>query len=511
MASSAIEKFAGGAPLVNKNSDERGDISTPIIEMTPTFPPLESTYGNRAKYDEHYIAMEDGPNDDSDQPQAHEDVISISSSVLTAEGLADPLGFFIICFVVLIGDMNRGVLFPVMWPLVQELGGNSVWLGYAVGAFSFGRIIASPGLGKWSIERGYTKTLLLSTSIMFIGCLFFAQVHRIGSLLFLVFSQITMGIGSATLGVTRAYVAEITATRQRTTYIAWLTAVQYGGFTVTPFFGSLFMYLLQDRKYELGLITIDKYSAPAYFMSFLCIITFVFLITGFRERCRSKPEQKKKSKTIMQRDDAANTITWFGLTTYNAALIGCMLLNVSTKGSIGAFETMGISYAQSHFGLSAATAGTIVSMNGVIGVFSLLSMGCIGRVLTDVQMIIGGITVCALGIIGFSPLHSVEDGAENAVWKYVVGILMIYGVGYPIGHTAVIGLFSKVVGRRPQGTLQGWFASAGSLARILFPIMSGYIAYYDDISTVFVVLFVNLVISNCFVAMSARTLEALSI
>ena len=67
-----------------------------------------------------------------------------------------------------------------------------------------------------------------------------------------------------------------------------------------------------------------------------------------------------------------------------------------------------------------------------------------------------------------------------------------------------------VVGRRPQGTLQGWFASAGSLARILFPVMSGYIAQYDDITTVFIVLFVVLVLSNIFVAMSARTLEALS-
>ena len=45
------------------------------------------------------------------------------------------------------------------------------------------------------------------------------------------FYQTVLGVGSATLGVTRAYVAEVTATRQRTTYIAWLTAVQYGGFT----------------------------------------------------------------------------------------------------------------------------------------------------------------------------------------------------------------------------------------------------------------------------------------
>ena len=273
-------------------------------------------------------------------------------------------------------------------------------------------------------------------------------------------------------------------------------------------------------------------------MATLSIATLFLLMTGFRARYRAKPAPKqKKSKSVMERDEVGNRITWFGLTTYNAALIGCMLLNVSTKGSIGSFETMGISFAESHFGLSPAMAGIIVSINGIIGVYMLLSMSYLGRLLTDVQMIIGGITVCALGIIGFAPLHSVEDGADNALWRYVVGIFMIYGIGYPIGHTAVIGLFSKgkhncciiyfqrkmihdsdnafcscaVVGRRPQGTLQGWFASAGSLARILFPIMSGYIARYDDITTLFIVLFVNLVISTCFVAFSARTLAALSV
>jgi len=214
------------------STPEGGDnnkIDFPVVNATPSFPPADSTYGNRAKIEDGaYVQMEDGDHqyhNHSGYPQ------SITSTIKTAEGLADPEGFWIICSVVLIGDMNRGVLFPIMWPLVEELGGNKVWLGYAVGAFSFGRIIASPSLGKWSIEKGYSTTLVTSTSIMLFGCLLFAQVYSIGSLYFLVASQIILGIGSATLGVTRAYVAEITATRQRTTYIAALTAVQYGGFT----------------------------------------------------------------------------------------------------------------------------------------------------------------------------------------------------------------------------------------------------------------------------------------
>lgn len=495
-------------PDGSRGNDAADDM--PAVGAAPTFPPADSTYGNRAKIEDGaYVQMEDGH--DSNQPRHSHYPQSIASSVMTAEGLADPSGFWIICSVVLIGDMNRGVLFPIMWPLVQELGGNSVWLGYAVGAFSFGRIIASPSLGKWSIEKGYSKTLVTSTTIMLFGCILFAQVYRVGSLVFLVVSQIILGVGSATLGVTRAYVAEITATRQRTTYIAALTAVQYGGFTVTPIFGALFSYFLEDKRYEVGFFVFDQYSAAAYFMASLCVISLFLLLTGFQARYRAKPKAKgKKSSRGMERDEVANRVTWFGITVYNAALLGCMLLNVSTKGSIGSFETMGISFAQSHFDLQPAVAGLIVSVCGMVGVSSLLSMGFLGKFLTDIQMVLGGIAVCAIGIISFATLESVEDGADNSIVHYIIGILLIYGIGYPIGHTAVIGLFSKVVGRRPQGTLQGWFASAGSLARILFPVMSGYIVQYDDITTVFIVLFVVLVISNVFVAMSARTLTALS-
>lgn len=52
----------------------------------------------------------------------------------------------------------------------------------------------------------------------------------------------------------------------------------------------------------------------------------------------------------------------------------------------------------------------------------------------------------------------------------------MYATGYPVGHTAVIGMFSKVLGKRPQGYLMGWFGSAGSLARVLFPILGGHVA-----------------------------------
>lgn len=494
-------------------TEQRGsNTKQPVVDLAPSFPPLSSTYTN-TKSDEdgqHYVKMEDGDADQIGKSNAGH-THTIASSVMTAEGLADPTGFLVICCVCLIGDMNRGVVFPIMWPLVEELGGNTVWLGYAVGAFSFGRIIASPCLGRWSITWGYSNTLILSTSLTLVACLLFAQTYSVGSLYYLVFTQITLGIGSATLGVTRAYVADITATRERTSYIGLITAVQYGGFTVTPLFGALFMYILQDNRYQFGFLFFDQYSAAAYFMALLSAGTLALVITKFQNRNRSKPiSSSRSSSRFSERDEVANQTFLGCMTVYDAALLGCMLLNIATKGSIGSFETLGISFAESHFNLEPEIAGIIVSFNGLIGVIALLSMGQLGRIFTDIQMIFGGIAVCALGIISFSMLQSVEDGATNATWRYFVGILMIYGIGYPIGHTALIGIFSKIVGRQPQGTLQGWFAAAGSLARILFPIMSGYITQYDDITTVFKVLFGILFISNVFVAVNRRTLSALA-
>lgn len=52
------------------------------------------------------------------------------------------------------------------------------------------------------------------------------------------------------------------------------------------------------------------------------------------------------------------------------------MLNVSTKGSIGCFETLGISIAgaDSQFAISSTIAGTVVATCGTVGVFALAAI-----------------------------------------------------------------------------------------------------------------------------------------
>jgi len=448
---------------------------------------------------------------DSDDEDNKSIAESILSSVATADGIHDTVGFYIVCLVILVGETSRGVFFPTMWPLVESLGGSTVTLGYSVAAFSFGRILMTPVFGSWSVTHGYKNTLLLSTSILVFGTLLYGQIGNVGRTEFLIFTQTVLGVGSGTLGVTLAFCAEVTATRNRTTYMAFLTAAQYAGFTVTPFIGALFVKLFNsyDIAIDWGFFKLNEYTAPAYFMTLVCTSLIFMLKFVFQDRKRIKGAAKtvKNSSRQTAVDEVANNTTWFGMTVYDACIMGCMLLNVTTRGSIGCFETVGITFAATHFDMTNSRASVIVATCGLLGVFALLSMGHIAKFLTDIQMLSGGMFVMCLGVLSLADIP--EDG-HTASWRYYVSIFMIYSIGYPIAHTAVIGLFSKIVGRRPQGTLLSWFVLTGSMGPMSFAVISGYIANYGDMSILFYMLTSVLGLSIFFVFWNKTTLETLS-
>jgi len=68
----------------------------------------------------------------------------------------------------------------------------------------------------------------------------------------------------------------------------------------------------------------------------------------------------------------------------------------------------------------------------------------------------------------------------------------------------------KVVGNRPQGTLLAFFSMAGSISRIVFPIVSSYIIEYNSIEAVFIILASLLAASLVTVFMFRTTLSNLS-
>lgn len=401
-------------------------------------------------YASDYANMERAAWGESDEDSSDEGddcslALSVASSVISADGIYDTTGFICICFVTFIGDMTRGVFFPSLWLFVEHLGGSTVTLGYAVAAFSFGRILVNPLFGSWSQTIGYKKTLLLACSILLLGTVLYAATFAVGQPAFLIFAQTILGVGSGTLGVTRGFLAEITPQRSRTTYMAWLTATQYAGFAVTPIAGAFFNYAFRDATGFLNM-----YTAPAFFMGSLVLGTILILIRFFEGKTHSELVQpkdsikKSKRKQELQRV-ASEIVPAIGLSLYDCCIVGCMLLNTTTTGSIASFETLGIKIAESHFGMMSTRAGLFVGFCGSIGVVSLLSIGYVSRFVSDVHLIVGGVTIMAVSSAVFVTLEESPNDFvfKNPTWKYCISIFLMYAVGYPLGHTAVIGLFSK--------------------------------------------------------------------
>lgn len=430
--------------------------------------------------------------------------VSLASSAMTAEELSDGNGFAVVCWMVFLADMSRGVVFPSMWPLIQSLGGTEVDLGWAVAAYSLGRALCAPVYGRWSFSKGYRTTLLITAAILLGGSLLYAQAPRVGSPAYVVFCQTLLGIGSGTLGVSRAYTAEVTAQRAKTTYLSYLSAVQYLGFSVTPVLGSAFIVFFEER--DGGFV--DEFSAPGLFLALMSIATIALLFLLFEDRRRSKAKTGKKSKKREYVEELAETRTFLGISTHTACLLGCFYLNIVIKGTISVFETLGIEIAKSSFGISASSAGTIVAMCGLVGVVELLAMRRIAAALTDTQIIVGGMGFLALGLCA---LLGLNDGADNAPWRYILLVFSVYGVGYSVAQAAVLGMFSKVVGRVPQGELMGWFSIAGAGSRVVYPLASGYIVYNRDVGLLAGILIGTLAVSILYVLVNKREFAHLSL
>ncbi|CAM9412963.1 unnamed protein product, partial [Ectocarpus sp. 8 AP-2014] len=582
----------GGGSIGGRHGSTRNSTSHKIKQDSPTITVPSDKY-------DHLLPVEVPGG--SDQHSSSSSSTSFRGEVRPT--LDDKASFAVVLGDVLLVDTARGIFFPTLWTHVSQLGGDKIALGYCVGAFSLGRTLMSPIFGRMSTEHGYQRALLISTALVSFGALFYAVADSV----FTVFlSQVFLGVGSGTLGVTRGYVADKTTKEQRTYLLAYTTAVQYAGFTVMPILGGFFSYLLGSTEIPLlgRFLLLTQFTAPAFFVAAMSTVLFLLLCFVFQDGNRQKPAKTTSSAKELSGTASGVTLTtdlgsddsgslsdddvpnqeqqdlwpaaeysppgsvssnsggctgrgsppsvvgqyvdisgdggWGGSddkgmedvedgyqTGLAAAAAGAaaagnragvqatfhdsvpdeakhgdvvgretstlgeggwlarklrlrlpsrgdmliyggFLLNVSTKGTISCFETIGAAYAIATFSLTSAEAGSMFATCGAIGVVALLSMRLLCKHFNDIQLVLGGMSfmtvTCAM--LALPPTFI-------GLNVFIAAVFLMYSVGYPIGHTAVLGLFSKVVGAQPQGALMGWFGSAGALARTCFPVLAG--------------------------------------
>ncbi|KAG5190387.1 major facilitator superfamily domain-containing protein [Tribonema minus] len=483
------------------------------------------------------------------------------------------VSFLIVVYVVLIGGTARGILWPTLVPLIVELGGSSMTVGWSVAAFYIGRIVGSPVLGYIAQLYGVRKSLQSSLAVFAIGALFYALGEDIMGLM--ITGQLVMGLGTANLGVCRAYVAERSPPSERTSRLAHLTALQYAGLTVTPLLGSFISATQGSREHEWGALSASKFTTPAYVLMALCALGSYLLRnhfedvdskgvkpktpvtpaaaaaaaavrpstprhgdvesglepekpqqgpgdhnatppvtpkaydTGFIELqagvakssgvptdAAQQQQQQQHGQRLLQHEEPLTPTRESLLRGDSAAsgdgsagssdplsdvrgpvketalLVSLLALNVLTRAGMSWHETLGSQLAMS-LGASAEVTGVIMSLFGVIGVVSLLYMRVLCQRYSDVKLIIWGLVGMIIAAV-LVTIGTAEGRSGLGLFTFFLGSCVVYGTAFPIGNTAVLGYFSKVVGRTGggQAVMLSWFSSTGSTAKVIFPLIA---------------------------------------
>jgi len=450
-----------------------------------------------------------------------------------------PSPLYIIYYVTFIGDASRGLLFPALWPLCKQLGGGKVEQGLLVAIFSLGRACVATRFGILTDTYRHRIVMIGAACVFLVGVCIWSLSLQFGGLHMLFVAQFLLGVGTSTLGVTRSYIVETTLPHLRTNKLSHLSALQYAGFSVTPVLGSLLveygrsqskalefilpplllfilvlisLYQLifnfddidvadelteNDINHPIDMIATmemekveqqdqslhepslnnhryDRYDSLNQLSNIELVNTVSKKnLTLISNKTTSKKQQSSRSEEDDE-DDVDNGKSLANDQFYVFSVL--MLLNFTTRGLIAIYETQGTRVFLDGYHLSSLQLGTLISLSGLLGTFMLLFYKELWtRSYTDFALILGGLIVVSiiqLFVINWTPYYQPD------LWASIMATVVVYGIGFPISNTAVLGSFSTLQKLGRQGFIQGQFATIASVARITMPILTEFLEQY---------------------------------
>ena len=440
----------------------------------------------------------------------------------------------LICFMVLVGDANRGLVLPTLQEYIGIYGGNASVLGLANAGFSAGRLLAAPLYGYWMDERNTGEVVLFSMILCFVCNLIYALASKMPHPdIVIVVSRTVLGFGASILGVGRAYIAKQTSKAERGPYIAILCALQYAGFTLTAFI-SVFDFE------GIGKLSLTKYNLPGYVLSVsymlgiiaLCVVpnslfdsaaehttnrrrllrsskynnsSYPYLLqlekednqrsagegsttqNGRNDKEEIKIEEKLPSQDSPSSGMLEKTKSLKSLLRVPKIVVVFILLNFTVRAVLATLETLStyiISYLYTGssdpkvWQLDGAPFEVALTFTfiGIGGLVVFIGVFFVSKYVQDRITLVLGLSFILLGLgLTLDPKDGRGLRDEMSLIRFQAGLALVWGLGYPLSQTVVVSALSKVLSSEQQGIWMGNLASAGSAGRIVAPTVAGYI------------------------------------
>lgn len=361
---------------------------------------------------------------------------------------------FLTVFIDLLGF---GIVIPLLPIYSQAYGASGLTLGLLFSSFSLMQLVFAPFWGRLSDKIGRRPVLIIGLVGTAASYVLFGLAEGL-TLLFV--SRSLAGFFGANVATAQAYVADVTTPADRAKGMGMIGAAFGLGFTFGPLIG--------------GTMVQWSMAAPGFFAAGLSAVASVVAFAKLIEPARH--------------GDQSSRI--FGFETVGRALRQPRIGNVLALYFVGilafsGFESMFIRFGLARFPEAFGIASAIAtpSMEDVIGaaeragyymfaiglLSALIQGGLIRRLVPrfgETKLIIAGPALLGLGfvIVGLAP-----------TWAIVIAGCAVMPMGFGVNNPSLQGLLSRAVDASHQGAYLGLNQSLGSLARVIGPLLAGWV------------------------------------
>jgi MFS family permease len=370
------------------------------------------------------------------------------------------------------------MVIPLLPFYAKTLGAGGLVVGTLIASLNVAQLVSAPMWGRFSDAYGRRPALLVGLSASAIAYVIFAFALSLPhALFFLYLSRVVQGAGGGTVGVIQAYVADSTGPEERAKALGWLSAATNAGVALGPLLGSL--------THSMGP------RGPGLFAAALCTVNIVFASRFLHESRDMKEAAESKADMTMRarsRDAIAHVVS------HSSAPASRLIWIYAI--AIGAFQGVTSMLAlllSARFGVTEKTIGFFFAYIGALSVVTRALI--LGRMIDrygEPRLARMGTVILATGIALLAFIRPLADPA--AVATMLGGVLPARAVALlpylplaiavaflPLGTAftfpCVTSLLSRVISSKERGLYMGVQQTFGGVARVLFPILFGFL--YD--------------------------------
>lgn len=357
---------------------------------------------------------------------------------------ADKKPLLIIFLTVFIYLLGFGIVIPTIPLLSTQLGASAFETGLLLSVYSLMQFLFSPFWGKISDKHGRRPVLLICLLGEVGAYLMFAQARNL-ELLFV--ARILSGFFGASISTASAYISDITPPNERSKGMALIGAAFGLGFLFGPAIGGGLNIWAEHLSTDPHFHT----SFSSYWVSGLCLITFLFALRYLKETRKFSDAPTVKTKRFGQ------ILKFFKVETVGPLMFVFFLSSLA----MSTMEVTLILFAKAKFnwGIKEVSFGF-----AFIGVMIVFTQGYLVRRLIpklgEKHVLRLGLVLMTIGLSGITIANSIFAMA-------VTQCLLAIGVG--LTNPSSLGSISLLTNADEQGAALGTTQGMASLGRIIGP------------------------------------------